>query len=120
MSELKFTPGPWRVAKDSWGRIEIESDNARDNADESQVFVLARNIGGRVHGESFDDFSEVEANVKLIAAAPDLWKALERIARPHDCGCVPCTGSCTSEMALQITVDEMRELARAAIAKATA
>lgn len=46
--------------------------------------------------------------------------ALERIARPHDCGCVPCTGSCTSEVALQITVDEMRELARSAIAKATA
>jgi len=47
----------------------------------------------------------------------DLLNALERIARPHDCGCVPCTGSCTSQEALQITVDEMRDLAKAAIAR---
>ncbi|NWD59434.1 hypothetical protein HX878_32535 [Pseudomonas veronii] len=72
----KHTPGPWRIAVDSWGRTEIESDNPRDNAEDGIVYVLASSIGGRVHGESFDDFSEVEANVKLIHAAPDLLEAL--------------------------------------------
>lgn len=61
---------------------------------------------------------EDNANKDLITAAPDLLEALERIARPHDCGCLPCIGSCTSEISLQITVDEMREIASTAIAKA--
>jgi hypothetical protein len=61
-----------------------------------------------------------QANAKLIAAAPDLLKALERIARDHDCGCVPCTGACVSEASLRITVEEIRELARETISKATA
>lgn len=54
----------------------------------------------------------------LECAAPALLAALERIARPHDCGCKPCTGDCVSQTALQITVDEIRDLARAAIAAA--
>lgn len=66
----------------------------------------------------FKDFVARTNDCQLIAAAPELFAALERIARPHDCGCVPCTGSCTSQEALQITVDEMRELAKAAITKA--
>ncbi|NWD59419.1 hypothetical protein HX878_32455 [Pseudomonas veronii] len=80
----KHTPGPWRIAVDSWGRTEIESDNPRDNAEDGIVYVLASSIGGRVHGESFDDFSEVEANVKLIHAAPDLLAALEAFERIKD------------------------------------
>lgn len=42
-------------------------------------------------------------------------KALSRIAREHDCGCSPCTGSCTSQVALEITVDAMRDIAIAAL-----
>lgn len=42
-------------------------------------------------------------------------KALMRIARPHDCGCLPCTGDCTSKLSLEITVDCMRETAEAAL-----
>ena len=79
MSEIKHTPGPWRIAVDSWGRTEIESDNPRDNAETDQVLVLASSIGGRIHGENFDDYSEVEANVKLIAAAPELLEALTQL-----------------------------------------
>lgn len=70
------TPGPWRIVEGFMGS-EIESDNERDNKDPTQVFVLARDIGGRIHGETFDDYSERKANVCLIAAAPDLLKALE-------------------------------------------
>lgn len=78
MSEFKHTPGPWRIVG-FMDQPEIESDNERDNADETQVFVIARDIGGRIHGDNFDDYSEREANVKLIAAAPDLLSTLERI-----------------------------------------
>ena len=42
-------------------------------------------------------------------------KAISRIAREHDCGCSPCTGSCTSQVALEITVDAMRDIAIAAL-----
>lgn len=44
-----------------------------------------------------------------------MTKALERITRPHDCGCVPCTGSCASKYALEIALEEIREIAGAAI-----
>ncbi|MCU1123504.1 MULTISPECIES: hypothetical protein [Stenotrophomonas] len=64
-------------------------------------------------------YQNAEANARLIAAAPELLEALERIALPHDCGCVPCTGQCRSHIALEIAVEEMQGLARAAIAKAT-
>jgi hypothetical protein len=43
--------------------------------------------------------------------------ALERIAAPHDCGCKPCTSKCRSDLALQITVEAMREEAIEALTK---
>ncbi|MBX9404782.1 hypothetical protein K5E40_03715 [Pseudomonas baetica] len=111
MSESKFTPGPWGI-QDDHGKRWIETTTGNDD---TIAEIHRRRDKGSVYS-----CGEALANAKLIAAAPDLYKALERIARPHDCGCVPCTGSCTSEMSLQITVEEMRELARAAIFKATA
>ena len=42
-------------------------------------------------------------------------KALTRIAREHDCGCWPCTWSCTSRIALEIAVDAMRDIAISAL-----
>ena len=42
-------------------------------------------------------------------------KALTRIARPHGCGCLPCTGDCTSKLSLEITVDAIRDIAIAAL-----
>lgn len=42
-------------------------------------------------------------------------KALTRIAREHDCGCWPCTGSCVSQTALEITVEAMRDIASDAL-----
>jgi len=102
--ETKHTPGPWRIATDAWGETAIESDNERDNADETQVFVLAKSIGGRIHGAEFDDRSEVEANIKLIAAAPDLLIALNNLLTRFN----------SSELTM-----ETLESAKAAIAKAT-
>jgi hypothetical protein len=55
-------------------------------------------------------------NVSGTHVAWVMFKALERISRPHDCGCWPCTGSCMGEQALQITTEEMRDTAAQAIA----
>ncbi|MCF3478937.1 hypothetical protein GUV60_02540 [Stenotrophomonas maltophilia] len=105
MSHTKHTPGPWVIEKLSggWGVIAPNWGYV--------AFHVTSDLPHWNEGQ--------EANRRLIAAAPDLLEALERIARPHDCGCVPCTGQCRSQIALEIAVEEMQELARAAIAKAT-
>lgn len=99
----KHTPGPWAYQEDSDAYTHI-----------------VRGPGNRFICQLAQTTSaEIEANARLIAAAPELLEALERIALPHDCGCVPCTGQCRSQIALEIAVEEMQGLARAAIAKAT-
>lgn len=107
MSELTHTPGPWSVVAGYYpGMLDIVGPSFKIT-----VVTTALDL-------EFKDFVARTNDCHLIAAAPDLLKTLERIARPHDCGCVPCTGSCTSQEALQVAVDEMRELAKDAIAKA--
>lgn len=56
-----------------------------------------------------------ETQNRLLARVVRLETALKRIARPHDCGCKPCTGQCMSEEALKITLDEIRNIAREAL-----
>lgn len=90
----KHTPGPWQI---------------RGEADDITIFVpiahglcfeIAQSIGGQVRGKKFDDFKEVEANARLIAAAPDLLEAL------HDLLC-------------NVADPPARKRARIAIEKAT-
>lgn len=45
----------------------------------------------------------------------ELEKALQRLAEYPDCGCVPCTGQCRSESALQIELDARIDYAREAL-----
>ena len=64
-------------------------------------------------GDKYDDLQQ-----RLTVAekrAIIMEKALTRIARPHDCGCLPCTGDCTSKLSLEITVDDMRDTAELAL-----
>jgi len=77
MSE-KHTPGPWRVETDTtliWGdsasKLSIPVAEARGNE--------AYRRWGRYMRES-----EIAANIRLIAAAPDLLEALNKITDQMD------------------------------------
>lgn len=101
----KHTPGPWSY----WsGYNHVDKLEAEVTADGGDIVIASYN----------SLIEQGEANACLMAAAPELLKALERIAREHDCGCVPCVGSCRSKEALEIAAEEIQEIARAAIAKA--
>jgi hypothetical protein len=67
----KHTPGPWTIAK-SGEHIEIRGNPQTTNMVNSD---LAR-CGGP---KSWLDESEVEANARLIAAAPDLLAACKAV-----------------------------------------
>lgn len=64
MSEAKFTPGPWEWVKsknDNWSSYDLSPGIlTKDTAD------------GTTFGDEID-----RANASLIAAAPDLYEALE-------------------------------------------
>ncbi|WP_213881255.1 hypothetical protein [Pseudomonas sp. dw_358] len=78
MPEIKHTPGPWVVEVDTWGTTSVKSANEEDLQEWPIEYFLAEKIGGHIYGEDFGDFSEVQANAKLIAAAPDLLAALKQ------------------------------------------
>lgn len=104
----KHTEGPWVVNFDEYdGKVSVRSGNARDLADCPIYYELVSSVGGRVHGASFDDYSEVEANANLIAAAPDLLEALENLTNLY------------YGKDQQIQAGEYARQALAAIAKAT-
>lgn len=106
----KHTPGPWGIER-LHGEINVISCNERDGAakDMGIVYVLARDVGGMIHGEQFDDRSEVEANARLMAAAPELLKVLQDLDALR--GPFPPSDE---------AVDAAWRKASAAIAKATA
>lgn len=101
------TPGPWWLEDSGQDGLTVYGKSK----DAATLVVCSRMFHPYRKGEML-------ANLSLIAAAPELLEALERIARPHDCGCKPCTGACRNQLALEITAEEIQELARAAIAKA--
>jgi hypothetical protein len=46
-------------------------------------------------------------------------EALGKIAMPSDCGCSPCRGQCVCKESLEIELDEIREIAKQALAALT-
>ena len=70
MSEPKFTKGPWQTINMSWEYSMIRDEDAARIA---QVFIR-----DEVDEETQDKFEEIkDANANLIAAAPDMYEALE-------------------------------------------
>lgn len=99
MSELKATPGPWTVYPDVDGNFfyVAQQDGAPYTPDYSDVCGLSCQTW------SGERFNVQQANAHLIAAAPELYEALELLL-----GAVMCGGSTVGDI----------DRARAALAKA--
>ena len=69
----KFTKGPWKATYDSQLQALIEIYNTED-----RTMVATLPDRGTVEA-----MPEIEANANLIAAAPDMYEALEEVC--HDC-----------------------------------
>jgi len=103
MTDTQHTPGPWAIEPDALGEYSIVTDNGGTIAD-----IYGRN----------------PANARLIAAAPDLLAALERLVtlmhivgdEPFRNGVTDSTGSI--DEGVVIASDWLHD-ARAAIAEAT-
>lgn len=93
--EANHTPGPWALAEGSW-EIEARVDPENSETYYAPVAMLDTDWSGGI----------VEANARLIAAAPDMLDALSDIVASSD-------ANCGDSLANAI------ETARAAIAKAT-
>lgn len=89
----KHTLGPWKAKGEKYGKtIDIFGN---DGTDQPIAWADSDDI----------DPKEAKANARLIAAAPDLLAALERLFKQTSEGNAPCG-------------EDTREAVRAAIAKA--
>jgi len=87
MSEFKYTPGPWELEETEEGHV-IRMGKAIENHSEFPSHLeIDYDHGCLLDGEDGDVFSEAEinqagealANAQLIAAAPDMYEALNEI-----------------------------------------
>ena len=98
----KHTPGPWTIDYcDGDQHYPYIKAGQHVSGGYRVSYIIADKIGGR---EPAGDRSEVAANARLLAAAPDLLEALQLLMRKVECG-----------TALHC---EICDQARAAIAKA--
>ena len=74
MSEAKFTKGPWTAKYDPQLRALIQIYSTED-----RIMVAVLPDRGTVEA-----MPEIEANANLIAAAPDMYEALEEVWRILD------------------------------------
>jgi hypothetical protein len=66
------TPGPWQLSLHVSNCVYWKA-----NDEYNSLYVIADDVGGRRHGENYEDLSEVEANARLISAAPEMYEALK-------------------------------------------
>lgn len=75
MKEFKGTPGPWRVSEKRGDLIDIRHNS-------NGIGAISLNLAHVVARQSW--LKEAEANAKLIAAAPELLEALQRmVSKAH-------------------------------------
>lgn len=116
MSEIKHTPGPWRVGgwsgrchKPSHQGMSHPGPRGNDPCVYTPEFVeglhgIAAEGGVHVVSVSYDELAMTEADARLIAAAPELLEALLVVLSDLEIGAHP-----------HLHLDQIR----AAIAKAT-
>lgn len=77
MNGTKHTPGPWRLSgPDDFNDYTIQPPNA-----ELAIAAVVNGAMWHMGGKS----NEHEANARLIAAAPELLEALEKITHYAEC-----------------------------------
>jgi hypothetical protein len=94
MADVKHTPGPWRVGREEKYHSFVSCRSSEDDLSDRNAGCWVAEAKGPDH----------EANARLIAAAPELLEALERLVRAAS------MSNCDSNR-----IDE----ARSAIAKTT-
>ena len=100
------TPGPWRI---EGGAVYVAPRDEFSFIGE-KIAVVAYPHDGWVEGENGDmSHPEAEANARLLRAAPDLLDALREIAQQ----------SLGVRARPDLTLGEINDIARAAIARAT-
>ena len=97
MSATEHTPGPWRTM---WGQDTMAVEAADDR------IVASADFDDDDYGVPYD---ECKANIRLIAASPDLLAVVELLTRNHDVESHLSWDRCDCEIAVA---------GRAAIAKA--
>lgn len=98
MTEVKYTPGPWKACKQFPHQSFIEIEHGDKHTPGAASLVIARVTCRPTWQE------EQEANARLIASAPVMLKALKLIANAENSG---------------LDLAYCKGIARAAIAKAT-
>ena len=101
MIDTHHTPGPWRVFEHSWCDTSIGAPGT-SNA------ICSLDINHATEESQEADEAQMAANARLIAAAPELLEALQRLSAQCE----------RLRMAWQLESDAERT-ARAVIAKAT-
>lgn len=74
----KHTPGPWKIG---WWKHSFESHHGA-SIRLGNGFIIAGVFSGKRDWLQKD--RKAEANARLIAAAPDLYEALKRIAKAFE------------------------------------
>ena len=83
MAERAHTPGPWRVIIDDDGN-PLSGRPSVQASDELDCAIVHWDGFVQEYWRSARGDKEIQANARLIAAAPDLLEALEGVVRVAD------------------------------------